>query len=191
MNVFSSLLFSFEYIYGIFLILPFQFFMLATISAFLSYVVCTLYHSKCLLISKSIFKNLSIFSLELSWFHFFLFSLVNYLIYVNWGRGHYMKWNIHFFLKSQLFKNDLLDNPSFLTYLWCVYTHTHTHTHTAAAAAAKSLQLCPILCDPTDGSPPGSPVPGILQEHWSELPFPSPMHESAKWKWSRSVMSDS
>ena len=33
----------------------------------------------------------------------------------------------------------------------------------AAAAAAVSLRLCPTLCDPTDGSPPGSPVPGILQ----------------------------
>ena len=33
----------------------------------------------------------------------------------------------------------------------------------AAAAAAKSLQSCPILCDPKDGSPPGSAVPGILQ----------------------------
>ena len=32
-----------------------------------------------------------------------------------------------------------------------------------SAAAAKSLQLCPTLCDPIDGSPPGSPVPGILQ----------------------------
>ena len=32
-----------------------------------------------------------------------------------------------------------------------------------AAAAAKSLQSCPTLCDPTDGSPPGSAVPGILQ----------------------------
>ena len=31
------------------------------------------------------------------------------------------------------------------------------------AAAAKSLQSCPTLCDPTVGSPPGSPVPGILQ----------------------------
>ena len=31
-------------------------------------------------------------------------------------------------------------------------------------AAAKSLQSCPTLCDPIDGSPPGSPVPGILQE---------------------------
>ena len=47
------------------------------------------------------------------------------------------------------------------------------------AAAAKSLQLCPTLCDPIDVSPPGSPVPGILQqEHWSGLPFPSPMQES-------------
>ena len=33
----------------------------------------------------------------------------------------------------------------------------------AAAAAAKSLQSCPTLCDPIDGSPPGSPVPGIFQ----------------------------
>ena len=36
-------------------------------------------------------------------------------------------------------------------------------TNLAAAAAAKSLQSCPTLCDPTDGSPPGSLVPGILQ----------------------------
>ena len=36
-------------------------------------------------------------------------------------------------------------------------------TQNAAAAAAKSLQSCPTLCDPIDGSPPGSPVPGILQ----------------------------
>ena len=32
-----------------------------------------------------------------------------------------------------------------------------------SAAAAKSLQSCPTLCDPIDGSPPGSPIPGILQ----------------------------
>ena len=38
-----------------------------------------------------------------------------------------------------------------------------------AAAAAKSLQSCPTLCDPTDGSPPGSPVPGILQARTLEL----------------------
>ena len=104
----------------------------------------------------------------------------------------------------------------------------------------KSLQSCLTLCEPRDGTPPGSPVPGIpqartlewvaisfsnawkwkvkvkslsrvrllatpwtaafqgplslgfsRQEHWSGLPFPSPMHESEKWKWSRSVVSDS
>ena len=38
----------------------------------------------------------------------------------------------------------------------------------AAAAAAKSLQSCPTLCHPIDGSPPGSPVPGILQERTLE-----------------------
>ena len=51
---------------------------------------------------------------------------------------------------------------------------------TAAAATAKSLQLCPTLCDPIDGSPPGSPVPGILQARtleWVDISF------SNAWKW--------
>ena len=42
------------------------------------------------------------------------------------------------------------------------------------AAAVKSLQLCPTLCDPIDGSPPGSPVPGILQARtlkWVAISF--------------------
>ena len=56
-----------------------------------------------------------------------------------------------------------------------------------AAAAAKSLQSCLTLCDPIDGSPQAPPSLGFSrQEHWSGLPFPSPMHESEKWKWSRS-----
>ena len=53
--------------------------------------------------------------------------------------------------------------------------------------AAKSLQSCPTLCNPTDGSPPGSPVPGILQARtleWVAISF------SNVWKWSRSVVSD-
>ena len=43
-----------------------------------------------------------------------------------------------------------------------------------AAAAAKLLQSCPTLCDPIDGSPPGSPVPGILQARtleWVAISF--------------------
>ena len=50
----------------------------------------------------------------------------------------------------------------------------------AAAAAAKSLQSCPTLCDPTVGSPTGSPVPGILQARtleWVAISF------SNAWKW--------
>ena len=51
----------------------------------------------------------------------------------------------------------------------------------AAAAAAKSLQSCPTLCDPRDGSPPGSPVPGFLQARtleWVVISFSN----AGKWK---------
>ena len=49
-----------------------------------------------------------------------------------------------------------------------------TSAAAAAAAAAKSLQSCPTLCDPVDGSPPGSPVPGILRARtleWVAISF--------------------
>ena len=52
-----------------------------------------------------------------------------------------------------------------------------------AAATAKSLQSCTTLCDPIDSSPPGYPIPGILQARtpeWVANGFPSPMHESEK-----------
>ena len=55
-----------------------------------------------------------------------------------------------------------------------------------AAAAAKSLQSCPTLCDPIDGSPLGSPVPGILQARtleWVAISF------SNAWKWKLKVKS--
>ena len=53
-------------------------------------------------------------------------------------------------------------------------------------AAAKSLQSCPTLCDPIDGSPPGSPVPGVLQARtleWVAISF------SNAWKWKVKVKS--
>ena len=65
----------------------------------------------------------------------------------------------------------------------------HTKLPCPSSATAKSLQSCPTLCNPIEGSPPGSPSLGFSrQEHWSGLPFPSPMQESKKWKWSRSVV---
>ena len=60
------------------------------------------------------------------------------------------------------------------THLWinlCVRDCESVYIH---AATAKSLQLRPTLCDPTDGSPPGSPVPGILQARtleWVAISF--------------------
>ena len=56
----------------------------------------------------------------------------------------------------------------------------------SAAATAKSLQSCPTRCDPIDGSPPGSPVPGILQARileWVAISF------SNAWKWKVKVKS--
>ena len=58
--------------------------------------------------------------------------------------------------------------------------------HPAAAAAAKSFQSCPTLCDPTDGSPPGSPIPGILQARTLEWVAIS---SSNAWKWKVKVKS--
>ena len=60
----------------------------------------------------------------------------------------------------------------------------------AAAAAAKSCQSCLTLCDPIDGSPPGSPVPGSFQARtleWVAISFSNEW----KWKWSLSVVSNS
>ena len=54
------------------------------------------------------------------------------------------------------------------------------YTHYAMLCYAKSFQLCPTLCDPIDGSPPGSPIPGILQARtleWGAISF------SSAWKW--------
>ena len=89
--------------------------------------------------------------------------------------------------------------------MWDIHIQIHTHTHThngilfiyrkegnsassdnIVAAAAKSLQSCRTLCDPIDGSPPGSPDPGILQARtleWVAISF------SNAWKWKLKVKS--
>ena len=65
--------------------------------------------------------------------------------------------------------------------LWSGNTDSKTLDYHRTNPPAKSLQSCPTLCDPIDSSPPGSPVPGILQsmgssrqEYWSGVPLPSP-----------------
>ena len=72
-------------------------------------------------------------------------------------------------------------------YILIVKIVKHTaHWKKSAAAAAKSLQSCPTLCDPIDGSPPGSAAPGILQARtleWVAISF------SNAWKWKVKVKS--
>ena len=67
-----------------------------------------------------------------------------------------------------------------------VYKISYSSKCLLAAAAAKSLQSCQTLCDPRDGSPPGSHVPGILQARtleWVAISF------SNAWKWKVKVKS--
>ena len=99
---------------------------------------------------------MSPFSLELSvWVHTVL-TLVFGFISGLWGVSFFF----FFFFENPA--RHLKDISWFMQYL------------AAIATTAKSLQSCPTLCDPRDGSPPGSPVPGILQARtldWVAISF--------------------
>ena len=74
----------------------------------------------------------------------------------------------------------------FYSYMKIYYVSLSLFEFYSVFAAAKSLQLCPTLCDPIDGSPPGSAIPGILQARtleWVAISF------SNAWKWKVKVKS--
>ena len=80
--------------------------------------------------------------------------------------------------RTQLKRPSSNSSPMLLTViLWiaaCQASLSITNSQSLLAAAAKSLQSCPTLCDSIDGSPPGSPVPGILQARileWVAISF--------------------
>ena len=79
--------------------------------------------------------------------------------------------------KVTFFKFQGLEPTVFGAPLFCVHSALQFSLPlVAAAAAAKPLQSCPTLCDPVDGSPPASPVPGILQARtleWVAISFSS------------------
>ena len=84
-------------------------------------------------------------------------------------------------------RGNMLRNFIVLTVQWQIFIYLYPwQTATSTAPAAKPLQSCPTLCDPIDGSPPGSPVPGILQtrtREWVAISF------SNSWKWKVKVTS--
>ena len=111
------------------------------------------------------------------------------LHFIGISNQRYHFWDIYF--PVSLYKKLSNHFPEWLYYFtsspegneWsslCIPAGIWWHYFSSAAAAAKSLQLCPTLCDPIDGSLPGSPVPGILQARileWVAISF------SSAWKW--------
>ena len=86
-------------------------------------------------------------------------------------------------LQQRLFQLSLLPRSLVLLCFFTLFLGFKYHPY---AAAAKSLQSCPTLCNPIDGSPPGSPVPGILQARtleWVAISFFN------AWKWKLTVKS--
>ena len=75
---------------------------------------------------------------------------------------------------SQCLEDQMVPLNVYLTKKGLTINDLNFHRAAAAAAAAKSLQSCSTLCDPVDGSPAGSPVPGILQARtleWVAISF--------------------
>ena len=83
--------------------------------------------------------------------------------------------------------HELIGPDAMILVFWMLsFRPTFFFTVKVTAAAAKSLQSCPTLCDPIEGSPPGSPTPGILQARtleWVAISF------SNSWKWKVKVKS--
>ena len=89
-------------------------------------------------------------------------------------------------IKYLIFTECFLNNKTTVLRTSCISYLIFPIMLLGTAAAAKSLQSCPTLCDPTDGGPRGSPVPGILQARtleWVAISF------SNAWKWKVKVKS--
>ena len=98
-----------------------------------------------------------------------------YIVIVEISSMTWVEENVFFFFFIKM-KNLSSYTCNYIYNMW----HFYALVHYAAAAAAKSLQSCPTLWDPIDGSPPGSPVPGILHARtleWDAISF------SNAWKW--------
>ena len=93
---------------------------------------------------------------------------------------------IHTYLAMSLYMTSHLEEALHLSILFGDFFPYSPMFPASAAAAAESLQSCPTLCDPIDGSPPGSAAPGILQARtleWVAISF------SNAWKWKVKVKS--
>ena len=119
-----------------------------------------------LLLLLSIFPSIRVFSNELAlpirWPKFWSFRFTPSNEY-----SELISFRIYWFdlpAVQGTLKSLLQHHNSKASILWCLaFFMVHLSHWYMTTATAKSLQLCPTLCDPIDGSPPGSPIPGILQ----------------------------
>ena len=144
-----------------------------------------------LVLSPSIFPSIRVFSnesaLRIKWPKYWSFNFSISPSNENPGLTSFrMDWLDLLAVQGTL--KSLLQHHSLkASILWCSAFFTvqlsHPYVTTGktialtAAAAANSLQSCPTLCDPIDGSPPGSPIPGILQARtleWIAISFSNP-----------------
>ena len=99
----------------------------------------------------------------------------------DWREKYLSKWQMY----TIIYLNTILNVINLYSIQNKIFYNNKSHITTAAA---KSLQSCPTLCDPRDGSPPASTVPGILQARtleWVAISF------SNEWKWKVKVESES
>ena len=105
-----------------------------------------------------------------------------------WSCHNYHRYFAYVYILFHLFK-------IFIVSFWIAFITSNSwfvFSIMSMLCYAKSLQSCPTLCDPIDGSHQAPLSLGLSrQEQWSRLPFPSPTHESEKWKRSHSVVSNS
>ena len=97
-------------------------------------------------------------------------------------RVHFVHWSVYTCVLSGMWKRRFDPSKSW----WLLVQPLYSFFLKLLIAVAKSLQLCPTLCDPIDGRPPGSPVPGILQARTLEWVAIS---VSNAWKWKVKVKS--
>ena len=102
--------------------------------------------------------------------HFLTTLLYNFHL---WGLKSRNRW--------RQFSHGIKTDPSSNPEIWWAIKLRSVYSNTHCCCCCKSLQSCPTLCDPIDGSPPGSPVPGILQARtleWVAITFSN----AGKWK---------
>ena len=149
-----------------------------------------------------LFSAFKVFPLSLAFKSSLTVVGVGFFVLILSGFVSFLDLNVCFFNKCgklpAIISSNIISVPLFLLFFWYSVVGTLDFSHLCSIGpcclcwSAKSLQSCPTLCDPIDSSPSGSPSLGFSrQEHWSGLPFPSPMPGSEKWKGSRSVVSDS